>query len=270
MICPHCRQIIPDNNYRCPKCRKVIKEGLDPRDFISKPGKKQALNLTVLLLIVIVAGLAVMTYFIFQKEGTERKDSTNIDKPYQPKKEVKADRGKSAAARETPVKPNDPWEDTTQEPFNSQAIEESGTPGENESETEKEEEPEDPYAWVKKESVEKMIRSHTPGEEIDIERLVRRGKTTIFDFYSAYCGPCLRISPLLERLGRKRDDIVVIKIDINRKGVRGIDWNSPVVRQYGLSSIPHFIIYNASGSRIHEGRDAYQQVVQLLNQEGIR
>jgi|GEM_PF-1333968 len=270
MICPHCRQIIPDNNYRCPKCRKIIKAGLDPRDFISKPEKKQTLNLTVVVLIVIIVGLAVMAYFMFQKDASEGKENTNIDRSNQPKMEVKLDRGKSAAARETPVKSSDPWEDTTQNPSSGQEIEESGTPDENESEAEKEEEPEDPYAWVKKESAEKLILSHTPGEEIDIERLVQRGKTTIFDFYSEYCGPCRRISPLLERLDRKRNDIVVMKIDINRKGVRGIDWGSPVVRQYGLSSIPHFIIYNASGFRTHEGRDAYQQVAQLLNQEGIR
>ncbi len=270
MICPHCRQIIPDNNYRCPKCRKIIKAGLDPRDFISKPGKKQTLNLTVLLLIIIIVGLAVMIYFMFQKEAREGKDNTNIDRSNQPKMEVKLDREKSAAARETPIKSRDPWENTDQESFSGQEIEESGTPDENESVVEKEEEPEDPYAWVKKESAEKLIRSHIPGEEIDIERLVQRGKTTIFDFYSEYCGPCRRISPLLERLDKKRDDIVVMKIDINRKDVRGIDWDSPVVRQYGLSSIPHFIIYNASGIRTHEGRDAYQQVVQLLNNEGIR
>jgi thiol-disulfide isomerase/thioredoxin len=270
MICPHCRQIIPDNNYRCPKCRKIIKEGLDPRDFISKPGKKQTLNLTVLVLIVVIVGLAVMAYFMFQKEAGEGKDNTDIDRSYQPKREVKLDREKRAAARETPVKSNDPWEDATQESFNGQEIEEPGTPGENEPEAEKEEEPEGLYTWVKKESVKKLLLSHTPGEKIDIERLVQRGKTTIIDFYSAYCGPCLRISPLLERLDKKRDDIVVIKIDINRKNVRGIDWDSPVVRQYGLSSIPHFIIYNASGLRTHEGRDAYQQVAQLLNKEGIR
>ncbi len=276
MICPHCNQSIPDNNYRCPGCGKIIKEGLEPRDFIPKPVKKQGLNLTYFVLMVIVVGLAVMTYFIFQKEGGKGKDNTNtnIDKSYQPKSEVNvnSDNDKTAVDRETPGESDDPWEDTNQEPFDDQEQdrEEPGIPEKIEWEAEKKEEPEDPYAWVKKESIKKPILSHKPGEEIEIKNLVQEGKTTIFDFYSAYCGPCRRMSPLLERLDRKRDDIVVIKIDINRKGVRGIDWGSPVVRQYGLSSIPHFIIYNASGFRTHEGRDAYQQVVQLLSQEGIR
>jgi thiol-disulfide isomerase/thioredoxin len=280
MICPHCNQSVPDNNYRCPGCRKILKEGLEPRDFIPKPLKKQGLTLTYFVLMVVFVGMAVMTYFMFQKEGGNGTDNTNkntnIDKSYPPKSEVNVninnDNDKTAVEEETLEESDDPWEDTEQESFDHQEQDrkESGIPGENEGEEEKQEEPEDPYAWVKKEPIKESILSHKPGEEIDIERLVERGKTTIFDFYSAYCGPCRRISPLLERLDRRRDDIVVIKIDINRKGVRGIDWGSPVVRQYGLSSIPHFIIYNTSGFRTHEGRDAYQQVVQLLIKEGIR
>ena len=49
------------------------------------------------------------------------------------------------------------------------------------------------------------------------------GKTTIFDFYSEFCGPCRKISPRLKRLDELNDDIVVVKIDINRKNVQGIE-----------------------------------------------
>ena len=93
---------------------------------------------------------------------------------------------------------------------------------------------------------------------------------TIFDFYSDYCGPCRVISPKLEKLDEKRNDIVVVKIDINREGIRGIDWRSPVVAQYRIRSIPYFIIYNEMGRRTHEGRAASQKVYGLLYQEGIR
>lgn len=278
MNCPYCNQSIPDNNYRCPDCGKILKEGLEPRDFMPKPVKKQGLNLTYFVLMVIVVGLAVMTYFIFQKEGEKGKDNTNtnINKSYQSKSEVNVNRNsdndKPVVDRETPGESDDPWEDTNPEPFDDQEqdSEEPGIPGKNDSEAEKKEEPEAPYAWVKKESIKESILSHKPGEEIEIKNLVQEGKTTIFDFYSVYCGPCRRISPLLERLDRKRHDIVVIKIDINRKGVRGIDWGSPVTRQYNIRSIPYFIIYDIRGRRTHEGKEAGRQVYQLLSQEGIR
>ena len=81
----------------------------------------------------------------------------------------------------------------------------------------------------------------------------RKGKTNIVDFYSDYCPPCKKISPLLQKLGRKRPDLAMLQVDINRKGVKGIDWSSPLARQYELSSIPHFQIYDGEGNLLKEG-----------------
>lgn len=129
------------------------------------------------------------------------------------------------------------------------------------------------YLIIQKEtglSKSQLPGSFQPGQEIDIEKLVVSGKTTIIDFYSDYCPPCRKISPLLKKLDDKRDDIVVIKLDINRPGTKGvIDWKSPLARQYKLHGIPHFIIFDASGSRTHEGRPAGDRIMQLLYQERI-
>ncbi len=126
------------------------------------------------------------------------------------------------------------------------------------------------FLALTKGSSEQAANAYDPGEEVDIETLVHEGKTTIFDFYSDYCPPCRKISPLLKELDEKRENIVVVKIDINRKGVSRIDFGSPVARQYNLQYVPYFIIYDASGSRTHEGDKAGRQVVQLLYQEGIQ
>src|SRR5688572_28920634 len=66
------------------------------------------------------------------------------------------------------------------------------------------------------------------GAEVKLTDYVVKGKTTVFDFYSEFCCPCVQVAPALERLHQKRDDIVVVKVDINRPGHRGIDWRSPV------------------------------------------
>lgn len=115
----------------------------------------------------------------------------------------------------------------------------------------------------------KRVQVISHGEEVDIASYVVKGKITIFDFYSEYCPPCRRIAPLLEKLAEKRDDIVVIKVDINRPGVRGIDWESPVARQYRLQSIPHFKIYGLDGKLQMEGDRAYEQVLRWIKEAGI-
>lgn len=85
------------------------------------------------------------------------------------------------------------------------------------------------------------------GKEVKLTDYLVPGKTVIFDFYSDYCGPCKAVAPQLEALHARKADVVVVKIDINRPGVKGIDWQSPVARQYGMRSIPHFKVYGPDG-----------------------
>ena len=53
----------------------------------------------------------------------------------------------------------------------------------------------------------------------------------------------------------------MLAVDINRKGVKGIDWLSPLARQYKLKSIPHFQIYDGDGNLIKEGQEAYVEII---------
>jgi len=108
------------------------------------------------------------------------------------------------------------------------------------------------------------------GQTVNLQDHVAKGKTTVFDFFSEYCPPCRRISPLLLKLDEKRDDLVVVKVDINRKGVTGIDWASPVAQQYQLQGIPHFKIYGPDGKLKAEGDEAYGQVMEMIKKEGIQ
>lgn len=103
------------------------------------------------------------------------------------------------------------------------------------------------------------------GERVDLADYAVPGKTTIFDFYSDYCPPCKAISPRLEALAERRDDIAVVKVDVNRPGVRGIDWQSPVARQHDLHSIPHFIIYGPDGQMESKGPQAGSRVQAWLS-----
>ncbi len=98
------------------------------------------------------------------------------------------------------------------------------------------------------------------GAEVNILDYLVPGKTTVFDFTSEYCPPCRGISPHLDKLHASRSDIVVVKVDLNRPDVKGIDWASPVARQYGMKSIPHFKVYGPDGKLVAEGKEARQLV----------
>lgn len=111
------------------------------------------------------------------------------------------------------------------------------------------------------------INASTPGEPLDLKPHLVRGQITIVDFYSVYCPPCMRIAPYLERLAAARPDIVLRKVDINRKGFRGIDWESPLSRQYRLQSVPHFKIFGPDGALISEGDPAMAQIQGWLRGE---
>lgn len=109
--------------------------------------------------------------------------------------------------------------------------------------------------------------SYIPGAQpVEIAEYAVAGETTVFDFYSEFCGPCRQISPFLERLDKARGDLSVVKVDINRPGVRGIDWGSPVARQYRLQSVPHFKIYGPDRKLMSEGEPAYRQIVGWIQQ----
>jgi thiol-disulfide isomerase/thioredoxin len=102
------------------------------------------------------------------------------------------------------------------------------------------------------------------GSEVKITDYLVPGKTTIFDFTSEYCPPCRAVAPHLDKLHATRDDIVVVKVDINRPSFKGIDWSSPVAKQYQLGSVPHFKVYDGDGKLVAEGKPASQLVYSWL------
>lgn len=102
------------------------------------------------------------------------------------------------------------------------------------------------------------------GQTVDLNAHLAAGEYTVFDFMSDYCPPCRQIAPWMDRLHAERDDVTVVKVDINRPGQRGIDWGSPVARQFGLRSIPHFKIYDPEGKLVAEGDAAWQMLTGWL------
>jgi thiol-disulfide isomerase/thioredoxin len=108
------------------------------------------------------------------------------------------------------------------------------------------------------------------GQAMDLHKLPVRGKITVVDVFSPYCPPCMGIAPLMERLARKRSDLAIKKVNIQRPEVSGhIDWQSPLAQQLGLHSIPHFMIFDRQGKLTAQGQEATRQVIGWLKEAGI-
>lgn len=102
------------------------------------------------------------------------------------------------------------------------------------------------------------------GKRVNLADYAVPGKTTIFDFTSEFCPPCRAIAPMLDKVHSTRADVAVVAVDINRPGVKGIDWQSPVAVQYRMNSIPHFKIYGPDGKLVAEGDEARAKVVAMF------
>jgi len=58
----------------------------------------------------------------------------------------------------------------------------------------------------------------------------------IVDFYATWCGPCKKLSPVIEELSKEYEGKIKFgKIDVDK--------NEEIAAQYNIQSIPHLIIF---------------------------
>jgi len=100
------------------------------------------------------------------------------------------------------------------------------------------------------------------GQPIDIKQFIKPGQTTIIDFYSQFCPPCMKLAPILASVAAKRPNTTVVKLDINRPNVQGIDFDSPLSKQQGLTFVPFILIYNEQGQVQAKGQEAINKVLE--------
>ncbi len=104
--------------------------------------------------------------------------------------------------------------------------------------------------------------SGSTGQPVDVKKFVKPGQTTIIDFYSHSCAPCMKLAPMLDAMAAKRPRTQVVKLNIDRPGSNGIDFDSPLAKQYSLQGIPHMMVFDENGQLKAQGRDALNMVLE--------
>lgn len=70
--------------------------------------------------------------------------------------------------------------------------------------------------------------------EQNYQEVIGSGKTVLLDFYADWCGPCRRVSPLVERLAEAHPELAVGKINV--------DEEQDLAQQFGVMSIPMLVV----------------------------
>ena len=67
------------------------------------------------------------------------------------------------------------------------------------------------------------------------QQVLQSDQAVLVDFWAEWCGPCHAIAPVLEQIASERNDLKIVKLNI--------DEQPAVAQRYGVMSIPTLILF---------------------------
>lgn len=85
-------------------------------------------------------------------------------------------------------------------------------------------------------------------------------KVILVDFYAEWCNPCRHLSPVLDRVAEKYENVMVIKIDVDKNGELGR--GAP----YNVRSIPQmFFMKNGEVKQRMTGMQTIENISSVID-----
>ena len=87
------------------------------------------------------------------------------------------------------------------------------------------------FPWSEPEAKDSL--EHVTAATFD-ERVLKSDKPVLVDFYADWCGPCKRLTPLLEEFAAEHPEIRVVKVNV--------DDNPTLTKRYAVMAMPTLMV----------------------------
>ncbi|MGB0372346.1 MAG: thioredoxin family protein [Opitutales bacterium] len=95
------------------------------------------------------------------------------------------------------------------------------------------------------------------GAPINLPKILAPGKINMVDFYADWCGPCKKMEPELKKIIAANPDVALRKVDI-------VNWDTPVVDQFKIRSIPNVWVFDKGGKLVGKPTSSMGQIIEYL------
>lgn len=95
-------------------------------------------------------------------------------------------------------------------------------------------------------------------EKEDFNEIIKKDLTVV-DFFATWCGPCKMLSPIIEELSTKIDDVKFVKVDVDK--------HDEIARTYGIMSVPTIIFFrDGKEVRRHVGFTSEDKIKDIIEE----
>ena len=73
--------------------------------------------------------------------------------------------------------------------------------------------------------------------DANVEEIIASGKPVVIDFWATWCGPCQKLTPVLEKIAKENKDIKIAKADIDNENVKELK------EKYEIKGYPTMLVF---------------------------